>query len=391
MPKRRRAGLLMVGVFSCAGVAALAFCYKAGVFKGRRPAAGAQATATAEGGLDQGLRSGDAEALATLLKQLTPNPDASTPPANDEETEKSRNTLLALRAGYLKFQGPLRASVITAACRVFDRFTKEPAPARWVDALQPLHDLITAGLSDTDPNPRRTALAEIAKLWVWVPGRTLMPTEEQALAEWKGAFHPGVVRSLASRDINTRIAAVACLGALPIDEMAAPGVPYIDDENLDVRKQTLVSYARRSLLLTVDMLLTRMNDADPSIQEVAGVVLKARGLTQEQISLGALIFSPRPAQRVSVIPLLKDRTDLDPVIWLIQLTHDPVESVRLSAVEALAAHKTPLVERRLTEMARGDASIIVRSAAGKLLPTSDEKTAALPPLPATGALNPKAN
>jgi hypothetical protein len=104
-----------------------------------------------------------------------------------------------------------------------------------------------------------------------------------------------------------------------------------------------------------------------------------------------LIFSPTPEQRVSVISLLKNRADLDPVVWLLQLSRDPVEMVRLSAIEALAAHKTPMVQRRLAEMARSDASQAVRQAAGKVVPSTDESTASLPPLPGSSSLNPKAN
>jgi hypothetical protein len=120
-------------------------------------------------------------------------------------------------------------------------------------------------------------------------------------------------------------------------------------------------------------------------------VLKTRGLSQEQISLGGLIFSPKPSQRVSVIPLVKNRTDLDPVLWLIQLSHDPVESVRISSIEALANYKTPAVQRRLTEMARTDRSEAVRKEASKFVPTVEESTASLPPLPGSSSLNPKAN
>ena len=71
-------------------------------------------------------------------------------------------------------------------------------------------------------------------------------------------------------------------------------------------------------------------------------------------------FMPRPQQRISVIPLLKDRNDVDPAIWLIQLSRDPEEMVRLSAVEAMAALKSPSVKRRLSEMARLDASEAVQ-------------------------------
>ena len=123
----------------------------------------------------------------------------------------------------------------------------------------------------------------------------------------------------------------------------------------DVRKQTISSFAQRSELLTHEMLFSRLHDSDPVIREMASLILKTRGLTQEQISLGGLIYSPKPEQRVSVIPLLKDRTDIDPVIWLIQLSRDPDEMVRISAIEALAKQTSPIVQRRLAEMARGDA------------------------------------
>jgi HEAT repeat protein len=76
---------------------------------------------------------------------------------------------------------------------------------------------------------------------------------------------------------------------------------------------------------------------------------------------------------------------------LIQLSRDQNEMVRISAIEALGAYKTPSVQRRLAEMARSDSSDKVRQAAGKLVPTVDETTASLPPLPGSSSLNPKAN
>ena len=77
------------------------------------------------------------------------------------------------------------------------------------------------------------------------------------------------------------------------------------------RRQTLSSFAQRDLLLTDDMLLKHLHDEDAVVREMANLILKTRGLSQELISLGGLIFSPKPDQRVSVIPLLKDRTDVD--------------------------------------------------------------------------------
>ncbi len=286
---------------------------------------------------------------------------------------------------------PRRALATALACRIFDMFVAEPAPATWIGALQPLHDVLSASLSDSDPAPRITALTELARYWVWMPGRTLTPIEEKTLAEWKGGMYAPVVRCLAARDEQTRIGAVACLGSLPIDDAALVAVGYVEDQNADVRKQTLSSFARRNMLLTDELVLKRLHDQDPVVREMASVVLKTRGLTQELIGLGGLMFSPKPDQRVSVIPLLKDRSDLDPVVWLIMLSRDPDELVRISAIEALAAHKSPTVQRRLAEMARSDSSAAVRQAAGKVVPTIEETTASLPPLPGSPSLNPKAN
>jgi HEAT repeat protein len=281
---------------------------------------------------------------------------------------------------------------VASAYQIFDRFAIEPAPAQWSEALPLLHDLLTASLADADSNVRAAALDAVAKLWVWLPGRSLTPAEELSLVKWKENIYRPVVRCLGNRDPRTLIAAVACLGALPIDNAAAPAMAYLDNSDRDVRKQTLISFARRNLLLTDDLLLTRLHDGDPMIRDTAMIILKARGLSQEQISLGGLIFSPKPEQRISVIPLLKDHTELDPAIWLIQLSRDSEEIVRISAVEAMAPLSSPAVKRRLAEMAKSDISEAVRKAAGKVVPPGrEQRTASLPALPGSAGLNPRAN
>jgi hypothetical protein len=280
------------------------------------------------------------------------------------------------------------------ACRILDKFAVEPAPATWIEALKPVHDILSACFADADSNVQFIALGETSKYWVWMPGRSLTPAEEDALGQWKEGLHKPVVRCLASRDVRTRIGAIACLGYLPSDYFATPALPYLDDtESVDVRRQTLVSFAQRPSLLTEDMLLKRLHDTDPSIRETAGLVLKTRGLSQELISLGGLLVSPKPQQRASVISLIKSRTDIDPTVWLLQLSHDSDETVRVQSATALAALKTqPIsVKRRLAEMARSDSSEQVRQTASKFIPSVAETTASLPPLPGSSILNPKAN
>jgi len=85
---------------------------------------------------------------------------------------------------------------------------------------------------------------------------------------------------------------------------------------------------------------------------------------------------------MSAIPFLKDRQDIDPTVWLIYLSRDAEESVRLRAVDAFAKRLTPEAKKRLAEMAESDTSKNVRDAAEKLLPEG-ESTADLPPLPSS--------
>ena len=396
MPKRRRAGHKVAGilvgvVLVTAAVLAIKLGFT-GAGPGSRPAG---AVAISENSplsvLNVAVRTDDPRAVTLIEQRVTPKPDAPRQGFGDEEAPEWIEILTGLRSGFRKMAGPGRVSAVTAGCRILDRFAVEPAPAQWIQVLKPLHDMLTAALADTDPRPRYAALKEIGQLWVWIPGRSVTPYEEKALAEWKGGLYIPVVRCLASRDSATRVAAVTCLGTLPIDSAAIAAVAYAEDPVADVRRQTLSSFARRNLLLTDDLLLKHLHDQDSVVRDMANLILKTRGLSQELIGLGGLMFSPKPDQRVSVIPLLKERTDLDPVTWLIQLSRDPVENVRICALAALAKHNTPLVQKRLAEMARSDDSETVRQAARKLVPSAEETTASLPPLPGSTSLNPKAN
>jgi HEAT repeat protein len=246
--------------------------------------------------------------------------------------------------------------------------------------------------------------------------------EERTLVDWKAALYATVVRRLADREPQARVAAVACLGNLHDDRAAALAISYLEDRSEGagpVRKQVLVSFAQRPILLTDDAILKRLHDPEPGVPETAELILTTRGLTREQIDLGRMIFDPKPEYRASVIPRLRNRADIDPVIWLLQLSHDDSEAVRAGAVAALAEWPSPEVYQRLTEMARTDPSSAVRQAAGKLVPpgpttqtattpplplpgprrsggtgnvaAKSEATVGLPPLPGSPSLNPKAN
>ncbi len=345
--------------------------------------------------LAAGIGRSDEAALASIVNRLEPKAEGKPEAIPEAEAADWTAIVSALRGGFLRFEGANgRVATINAASRIVDRFGVEPAPATWQPILGPARDLFISALSDANPNVRAAALGAIGKCWHWYPGRTMLRVEEQTLGEWKDSFHPPVVKGLASPDPRTRVAAVVCLANLPIDALAAPAVAYIDDpKSGDVRHQVLVSFAPRRTLLTEDMILKRLHDPELGVPQLAEMVLKTRGLTPDQITLGRLISSPKAELRASVIPLMKDRQDLDPAVWLIRLSHDADELVRTKAIEAMTGMTSRDVAERLREMAAKDSSPAVRAVAGKLVASlgGSETTASLPPLPGSPSLTPRAN
>jgi HEAT repeats len=343
--------------------------------------------------LAEGIKQGDPTALTALCKVVLAKVDQPQPALNDEEGADLVEVLHGLKGGFIKYSPVGRASAVSAATHLLDRFRVEPAPATWFEALHPVHALIIAGLVDSNVEVRSSALTEVGTHWNWLPGRTMTPAEEDALGEWKETFYEPAKRCLSDREPKSRAAAIVCLGALPIDEKAAPAVANVDyPDNGGVRYRTLMTFANRPGLLSIDAVLKRLHDTEPGIPELAELILKGRGLNKDHIFLGKQIFDPHPEIRASVIPLIRDRTDIDPVTWLLQLSHDGDETVRTKAVEALVDRDSPEVDRRLKEIALTDTSAAVRAVASKHVPKSaGESTAALPPLPGSTSLNPKAN
>lgn len=336
------------------------------------------------------IRTGDAQALAVLFERVMARPDGLARGLSETEARDWVAALGGMRTGYTRFSAYGRASIMTITGRILGKFAIEQAPASWIDALPPSHDLFTAGLSDSEMNVRLAALEQTKDVWAWLPGCSTYPAQDDALAAWKEAFLAPVVRRLAEPQPILRSAAITCLAALPIDSAAAPAVAYLNDPSVEVRAQVIMAFAGRPALLTEELLLRHVSDSDPRIPPLVERVLAGRGLSKELIGLGAMIMHPRPEVRESVIPMLVNRTDIDPVAWLVYLSRDPVESVRLKAAEALAGRAAVEARQRLAEMALSDPSATVKKAAGKLV-VPGEETASLPPLPGSPSLTPKAN
>lgn len=341
--------------------------------------------------LVEGVRQGNGAALAALAKRAQPVEGKPLPPVTAAEASGWIDAVDSLRVGYPRFSGNGRASSVAIARDVLNRLAVEGTTPGWDQVLPPSFDVLSAGLADPDTTVRMAALDAVGQLWLWSPGCTMTPGEEKTLAAWKEALHPIVQRRLADKEPQSRARAVACLGALPINDRAQPALQGLKDADFSVRLQVLTSFADRPTVLSGEAILPLLHDPIPDLRGLAERVLRARGLSADLIGLGRLVTHPRPEMRATAIPLLVGREDLDPVVWLLRLTEDTDESVRLKAVESLAGRLNADARQRLREIAAADDSPTVREAASRLVPTVGAAGVVLPPLPGTASLGIKAN
>lgn len=380
-----------------AGAAAVVGLKLAAVKPSKAPAATAIAVDAKSpvSNLAHAIARGDGMALAVLKNRLEakPKPTEGAAALSEGEANDWIAALSALNTGSARFSAYGRASAVVVASEILHKFDSGPAPAVWLGALRPSSEVFATALVDDVWEVRVAALGELKRFWTWTPRRELLQREVDDLTAWKSSLYDAVLLRLKDPQGKARIAAVACLGALPLDAGAAPAVEMLADGEPGVRVQVLVSFIERPTLLTGEAILPLLYDPSPFVPPMAERVLKSRGLSPEQIGLGKLVVHPRAEMRIGAIPLLtNDHADIDPITWLIFLSRDADESVRLKAVEALAGRDVHEVKQRLAEIASTDTSKSVRRAAEKLLPEGESTTAALPPLPAPGVgLKLKAN
>jgi hypothetical protein len=401
-------GWLGVGVASAVGLAiavgasAWFFGWVGGSSAPKSPGGTADSAAIGVDEWARRLGRGDAEALANFRDRVVQTAEQGKPLALSEAEARELITLCQGAAlGFSRF-GPMgRATLAGLAGGLLERLGAAPTPTNWVQALEPIHNVLSQALADADVQARTSALAATAKVWDWMPSRSALPIEETALGTWKDSFHQPVCRLLIAPEPQARAGAVLNLSRIPIDEMAAPAAVRVADVDPVVRRQTLVGFAHRSGVLSEDAVLPRLHDEDPSLVLLAQWVLTTRGLTDNQIELGRQVFHPVAEVRKAVLAQIEDRDDIDPIVWLLHLSRDPNEAVRAEALKSMGQRAdTPQILKRLTEMAVEDPSGPIRAQARQLLPAEAAavlppvgrgETVAIPPLPGSSALNPKAN
>lgn len=341
-------------------------------------------------GLADLIRKGQVSALGMAYQRSMemPNRPEVTPPApTTADIASWKRVMQATSESVGSFEPEARKIAMKMAGRMLVLLGRDNVAATWSDLLDPVRETLAKGTIDKECEVRAAAIDQVAVVWNWVPGRDIFTVERNTLAAWKGGMLQLVQPFLKDKEIPARLAAMRCLSTLPIDQAAAPALELMKDKEPFVRAEVIRYFALRSGMISDEQLLGLLYDDQQVVRGSAELALKARGLSEVQISLGKMIVSTDPTIRVSVIGKLDESVDVDAGVWLARLVEDSDASVRLRAVEAIAKRKVSgdLI-RRLQVISEKDSSDAVRKSAEKVVrsqSTASNGTAQLPPLPSS--------
>jgi hypothetical protein len=167
---------------------------------------------------------------------------------------------------------------------------------------------------------------------------------------------------LSSESSANRLRAVQ-LALHPGMDLLEQVTALLRDPVADVRRAAIIAVGPMNDEILDDVLLPSLHDPDPEVRRLCEVALESRDRTPAQIRLGFYLTAPDPVVRIHVIEQLHNVPDVDPVVWLTRISHDPSPAIRAAAARAMSglcgADGDDRARARLDEMARGDPSATV--------------------------------
>ncbi len=115
-----------------------------------------------------------------------------------------------------------------------------------------------------------------------------------------------------------------------------------------------------------DVLMRWLHAEDPSVASRAEAELRRRSFTDVHLELARRLFDPDPAVRIELARTLPKLTSVNPVPWLLWLSRDPRNEVRLAAISLMATTGDPELLARIRQMASEDSDAAVQRVAERL-------------------------
>jgi HEAT repeats len=141
-------------------------------------------------------------------------------------------------------------------------------------------------------------------------------------------------------------------------DVQAEVAALLRDSASEVRRAALLAVGPADEdIVPAKSLLPMLHDADAEVRKVCENVLKTnRHLSPACYKIGWQLYHPDPAERLNVLDCLQRGADVEPGVWLRELSHDDSPAVRLAAVRAMSSQDLVDLSDRLEQMADSDPS-----------------------------------
>jgi HEAT repeat protein len=264
----------------------------------------------------------------------------------------ARTVALAMRCGreFNQYSAPGRQCVLELAAEWFRDARPDAPPAQGL--LPACVRFVTESAAAPDADTQDKALELCAVLLA-------QPQGAEALSGGRDL----VRNCLSSESAANRLRAVQ-LALHPGVDLLEQVTALLRDPVADVRRAAIIAVGPMKDEILDDVLLPSLHDPDPEVRRLCEVALESRERTPAQIRLGFYLTAPDPVVRIHVIEQLRKVSDIDPIVWLTRISHDPSPAIRAAAARAMSRFSAAegLDDRarvRLDEMARGDPSATV--------------------------------
>ena len=155
------------------------------------------------------------------------------------------------------------------------------------------------------------------------------------------------------------------LAVLPGMDVLQDIADLLKDPAPEVRRAALLAVGPADeKVVPAKTLLPVLHDADPEVCKACEDVLrKDRHLSPQAFKIGWCLYHPEPAQRLNVLDYLRRGGEVEPGLWLRELSHDDSPAVRLAAVRVMSQQDVVDLSDRLEQMADSDPSPTVSQVA----------------------------
>jgi hypothetical protein len=173
-----------------------------------------------------------------------------------------------------------------------------------------------------------------------------------------------VKKALGDESAIARLRAVQA-SVHPGMDMAEEVAGLLKDPSPEVRRAALFAVGpAEEKQVPAKSLLPVLHDADSEVRKVCEEVLrKDRHLSPLCFKIGWCLYHPDPAERLNVLDYLQREGEVEPGVWLRELSHDDSPAVRLAALRAMTQQEIVDLSDRMEQMADGDPSPTVSQTA----------------------------